>query len=52
LNQLVFAQDVGSAIKGGVRADFFWGLGDAAGDLAGKMKQSGRMWLLLPSGAY
>ena len=49
LNQLVFAQDVGSAIKGGVRADFFWGLGDAAGDLAGKMKQAGRMWVLRPN---
>ena len=49
LNQLVFAQDVGSAIKGGVRADFFWGLGDAAGDLAGKMKQAGRMWILKPN---
>ncbi|HEX3634946.1 MAG TPA: 3D domain-containing protein, partial [Paraburkholderia sp.] len=38
-----------SAIKGGVRADYFWGLGDDAGDLAGKMKQGGRMWLLLPN---
>ncbi|SEB22587.1 membrane-bound lytic murein transglycosylase A [Paraburkholderia sartisoli] len=49
LNRLVFAQDTGSAIKGGVRADYFWGLGDDAGDLAGKMKQAGRMWLLLPN---
>ncbi len=49
MNRLVFAQDVGTAIKGGVRADYFWGLGDDAGDLAGKMKQSGRMWLLLPN---
>ncbi len=48
LNRLVFAQDVGTAIKGKVRADYFWGLGDQAGELAGKMKQSGRMWLLLP----
>ncbi|MCX4165864.1 MULTISPECIES: murein transglycosylase A [Paraburkholderia] len=48
MNRLVFAQDTGSAIKGGVRADYFWGLGDDAGDLAGKMKQAGRMWLLLP----
>jgi len=48
LARLVFAQDTGAAIKGGVRADYFWGLGDAAGDLAGKMKQPGRMWLLLP----
>ena len=49
LNRLVFAQDTGSAIKGGVRADYFWGLGDEAGDLAGKMKQGGRMWLLFPN---
>ncbi|PPK43251.1 membrane-bound lytic murein transglycosylase A [Trinickia symbiotica] len=49
MNRLVFAQDTGTAIKGGVRADYFWGLGDEAGDLAGKMKQVGRMWLLLPN---
>jgi membrane-bound lytic murein transglycosylase A len=49
MNRLVFAQDTGSAIKGGVRADYFWGLGDDAGELAGKMKQVGRMWLLLPN---
>ncbi|TDY32261.1 membrane-bound lytic murein transglycosylase A [Paraburkholderia rhizosphaerae] len=49
MNRLVFAQDTGTAIKGGVRADYFWGLGDEAGDLAGKMKQNGRMWLLLPN---
>lgn len=49
MNRLVFAQDVGSAIRGGVRADYFWGLGDDAGDLAGRMKQPGRMWLLLPN---
>ncbi|WP_240324374.1 murein transglycosylase A [Trinickia diaoshuihuensis] len=49
MNRVVFAQDTGSAIRGGVRADYFWGLGDDAGDLAGKMKQAGRMWLLLPN---
>jgi membrane-bound lytic murein transglycosylase A len=49
MNRLVFAQDTGTAIKGGVRADYFWGLGDDAGDLAGRMKQAGRMWLLLPN---
>jgi membrane-bound lytic murein transglycosylase A len=48
LARLVFAQDIGSAVKGRVRADFFWGFGDAAGELAGKMKQAGQMWLLLP----
>jgi peptidoglycan lytic transglycosylase A len=50
LNRLMVAQDTGGAIAGGVRADFFWGFGDAAGNQAGKMRQSGRMWVLLPKG--
>jgi membrane-bound lytic murein transglycosylase A len=50
LNRLVVAQDTGSAIKGAVRADFFWGFGDDAGALAGRMKQTGRLWLLYPRG--
>jgi len=50
LNRLMVAQDTGGAIAGGVRADFFWGFGDAAGNLAGKMRQAGRMWVLLPKG--
>ncbi len=49
LNRLVMAQDTGGAIKGAVRADFFWGFGKEAGELAGRMKQSGRMWVLLPA---
>ncbi|MCL2075651.1 MAG: MltA domain-containing protein [Betaproteobacteria bacterium] len=48
LNRLVLAQDTGGAIKGVARADFFWGFGDKAGQLAGRMKQRGRMWLLMP----
>ena len=48
LNRLMVAQDTGGAIKGAVRADFFWGLGQEAGALAGRMKQDGRMWVLLP----
>ena len=48
LRRLVMAQDTGSAIKGGVRADFFWGFGDAAGAQAGRMRQRGQMWVLLP----
>jgi len=48
IQRLMFAQDTGSAIKGGVRADFFWGAGDAAGETAGRMKQGGRMWVLMP----
>jgi membrane-bound lytic murein transglycosylase A len=50
LNRLMVAQDTGGAIAGGVRADFFWGFGDAAGSQAGRMRQSGRMWVLLPKG--
>ena len=50
LNRLVIAQDTGTAIKGAVRADFFWGFGDDAGQSAGRMRQSGRMWVLYPRG--
>ena len=50
LERLMVAQDTGGAINGGVRVDFFWGFGDPAGAQAGKMRQSGRMWVLLPKG--
>ncbi|MDA1332083.1 MAG: MltA domain-containing protein [Proteobacteria bacterium] len=48
LNQLMFAQDRGGAIKGAVRADYFWGFGESAAINAGKMKQEGLMWVLIP----
>jgi membrane-bound lytic murein transglycosylase A len=48
LNRLVFAQDTGSAILGAVRADYFAGSGDAAGELAGRLKQDMKAWVLLP----
>ncbi|MEE4253793.1 MAG: MltA domain-containing protein [Desulfuromusa sp.] len=48
LKQLMVAQDTGGAIKGEVRADFFWGMGNDAGKIAGRMKQDGRLWVLLP----
>ena len=51
LNRLVFAQDTGTAIKGAARADFYWGFGEAAGAMAGRMKQSGQMWVLWPKQA-
>jgi membrane-bound lytic murein transglycosylase A len=51
LNRLVFAQDTGTAIKGAARADFYWGFGEAAGNLAGRMKQKGQMWVLWPTQA-
>ena len=50
LKQLMLAQDTGGAIRGGVRADFFWGFGAAAASYAGSMRQTGRMWVLLPNG--
>jgi len=51
LVRLVAAHDAGGAIRGAVRADFFWGTGADAGALAGRMRQQGKMWLLWPRGA-
>jgi membrane-bound lytic murein transglycosylase A len=48
LQRLVLAQDTGSAIVGAVRADYYAGSGDAAGELAGRLKQPLRMWALWP----
>jgi membrane-bound lytic murein transglycosylase A len=50
LERLMVAQDTGGAIRGAVRADFFWGTGADAGLLAGRMRQQGQMWVLLPVG--
>jgi peptidoglycan lytic transglycosylase A len=50
LNRLVIAQDTGGAIRGPVRADYFWGFGAEAGALAGRMRQQGAVWVLLPAG--
>ena len=46
--RLVLAQDTGGAIKGAVRADVFFGQGERAEQLAGDMKQPGRMYVLRP----
>ena len=51
LQRLVIAQDTGGAIAGPARADFFWGTGPQALEQAGKMRQSGAMWLIWPRGA-
>jgi len=48
LNRLVLAQDTGSAIVGALRADYFVGWGSAAGELAGRLKQPLRLWVLWP----
>ncbi len=46
--RLFIAQDTGGAIKGPVRADIFFGFGPNAEWLAGHMKGSGEMYILLP----
>ena len=48
IQQLMIAQDTGSAIKGAVRGDFYWGWGDDAALIAGHMKSQGTMTVLLP----
>ncbi len=48
LQRLMVAQDTGSAIRGPIRGDFFWGPGEAALAQAGGMKQRGSYYLLLP----
>ena len=48
VQRLVFAQDTGSAIVGAVRADYYAGAGAAAGELAGRVKQNLRLWVLWP----
>lgn len=50
MNRLVMAQDTGGAIRGNVRADVYFGVGDDAGAQAGKMKQTGQLWVLWPKG--
>jgi peptidoglycan lytic transglycosylase A len=49
--RLMVSQDTGGAIRGVVRADIFWGVGDKAGAIAGHMKNKGRYWGLVPKSA-
>jgi membrane-bound lytic murein transglycosylase A len=51
MRRLMMAQDTGGAIRGAVRADFFYGFGGAAPDKAGLMKQQGKIWVLMPRSA-
>jgi membrane-bound lytic murein transglycosylase A len=51
LRRLVIAQDTGSAIKGAVRADLFWGAGRRARLGAGRMKERGYLYIFLPRSA-
>ncbi len=48
MQRLVIAQDTGGAIKGAIRVDFFFGFGTEAAENAGRMKQRGQVWVLLP----
>jgi membrane-bound lytic murein transglycosylase A len=47
LIRLVFDQDTGGAIKGPRRADIYFGAGDAAGEIAGRLVTHGRLTYLL-----
>ncbi|RLA83146.1 MAG: peptidoglycan N-acetylmuramoylhydrolase [Epsilonproteobacteria bacterium] len=49
INQLMIAADTGGAIKGKIRADFFFGNGEEAQELAGKMKQQGKLYIFIPN---
>jgi len=50
LNKFVFAQDVGGAIKGPLRVDYFLGATKEAEELAGELKSPLRLWIILPKG--
>jgi membrane-bound lytic murein transglycosylase A len=51
LRRLMIAQDTGGAIRGVIRGDVFWGHGEEAAEVAGRMKHPGKMWVLLPRAA-
>ncbi|HSQ97844.1 MAG TPA: MltA domain-containing protein [Rickettsiales bacterium] len=48
-DKLTVSQDTGSAIRGVVRADIFFGSGDTAEELASKMKFKGQYYILIPN---
>jgi len=50
LQRLTVAQDTGGAIRGAVRADYFFGNGQQAATQARRMKERGQLWILLPRG--
>lgn len=45
---LLVAQDTGGAIRGSVRGDVYWGSGERAKSIAGRMAHRGRYWALVP----
>jgi membrane-bound lytic murein transglycosylase A len=44
----LIAQDTGGAIRGAVRGDIYWGVGEEAGEVAGRMRSAGKMAVLVP----
>jgi membrane-bound lytic murein transglycosylase A len=46
----VLAQDTGTAIRGPLRFDLYWGVGAEAGERAGRQRQQVDAWLLTPRG--
>lgn len=49
INTLMVAADTGGAIKGEIRADYFWGYAKEAEKYAGKMKELGKLYILIPN---
>jgi membrane-bound lytic murein transglycosylase A len=47
-DRLVIAQDTGSAIVGPARADIYFGAGDEAARIAGRIKNAGSFTMLIP----
>jgi len=47
-HRLMIAQDTGSAIVGPARADLYWGVGNQAGQVAGRLKQPAKFTMLVP----
>ncbi len=51
IQRFMISQDTGNAIKGVIRGDFYWGSGNKALYYAGKMKNKGSYYILLPKTA-
>ena len=51
-SRFVLDQDTGSAIRGPHRVDLYWGRGKEAGRHAGAMKNSGRLYYLVPKDEF
>lgn len=49
IDRLMIAADTGGAIKGEIRADFFWGYSKEAEKYAGRMKEKGSLIILVPN---